>query len=128
MSESSHSIPRLQNGESVIDLENSRSITLTVDNDIPNDSNIINLESNNGTYSMVTYLSSADDMDSLRQITMTGFYEEEEYVELDASMHTSYSETSSRQSSHDQNSYDSEEGTIIAPAPAIPAPVILRAP
>ena len=122
MSESSHFIPRLQTGGSVIDLENSRSITLPVDNNIPNDSNIINLEYD-GTYSMVTYIPSAEDMDSLRQITMTGFYEEEEYVGSRFYEEDSYSEASSCQSNLDQSLYNSEEGTTIEPAPTI-----LRAP
>ena len=52
-----HSIPRLQTGGSIIDLKHSRSITLPVDSDIPNDSNIINLEYD-GTFGMVTCLTS----------------------------------------------------------------------
>ena len=75
--QSLHSIPRLRTSGSIMD-PRSRLITLPVDDDILDDSNIVNID-HEGTLCLTTYLPSSEDMTSLRRITMTGSYEGEEY-------------------------------------------------
>ena len=66
---------------------------------------------------------SEEDMIALQRFTMTGLYEDEEYVDHDARTHTSDSHASS---SHDHDLYDSEDSAVTAPTQVRFKPIQVR--